>query len=600
MIEKMKKYTFVLYHLEYEAFLAKLQELGLLHIIRSTNEKTDVLVSNQDLLREYTEALKFLGRIEPSESKSSTNLPTKALLNQINKARQEKDDLERKLEILNKQIRDLQPWGDFDYELIEKLRENDVGVEFYHCMKNHFQPEWEEEHTVRIIGERSGILYFVAFYQGESPALEADRFSFHQQTLQELKQKYAETETRIEAIDEYFTSITTVASQAFITEVSRITTEYDFEDASLQAVKEAEDHLRIISGWIPIGKEEGLIDFIKQEDLIYFSSAAKVEENPPIRLKNSWFSRIFEPISKMYMLPKYNEFDLTPFFAPFFMLFFGFCNADIAYGIVIIALAVFLKWKYKKESMKAMMNLVILFGASSIIMGLVVGSLLGYDLKQLPVIGEKFLIQNNDQIFNFALLLGVIQILFGIGIAIVKKIHQSGFMHGLSEFGTFLFIATLSVLGAQQLGTDISAVQPYLKYPLWGGLGLILLFNQPGKNPLINIAGGLWLLYNVVTGFFGDILSYIRLFALGVSSAILGFVVNSIGAQLSSTPIVGPVIFLVFMILGHGLNLGLGALSGFVHPLRLTFVEFYKNAAFEGPGMEYKPFSKSKGKTQEV
>jgi V/A-type H+-transporting ATPase subunit I len=226
-------------------------------------------------------------------------------------------------------------------------------------------------------------------------------------------------------------------------------------------------------------------------------------------------------------------------------------------------------------------------------MGFVVGSLLGYDLKELPVVGEKILIRNNDQIFNFALLLGVIQILFGIGIAIVKKIHQSGFMHGLSEFGTFLFIATLSVFGASQLGTDISAVQPYLKYPLWGGLGLILLFNQPGKNPLINIASGLWLLYNIVTGFFGDILSYIRLFALGVSSAILGFVVNSIGAQMSSIPWVGPVIFFVFMLFGHGLNLALGALSGFVHPLRLTFVEFFKNAAFEGPGMAYKPFSKS-------
>ncbi|MDD3562897.1 MAG: V-type ATPase 116kDa subunit family protein, partial [Candidatus Cloacimonetes bacterium] len=503
------------------------------------------------------------------------------------------DKLERKLEVLRKQIRDLEPWGNFDYDLVKKLRDSGVGIDFYHSLKNHYQPEWEEEHTIKIIGERSGILYFLALYQGESPALEADKFSFHQHTLEELKQNYTEVEQRIEAVNEYFSSIAATATELFIAEVSKITTEYDFEDASLQAAKEAEDHLRIIAGWIPVSKEAGLLDFVKQEELIYFSSAAKVEENPPISLKNNWFARLFEPISKMYMLPKYNEFDLTPFLAPFFMLFFGFCNADVAYGVVLIALAIFLKWKAKNETMKGFMNLVILFGISSIIMGFVVGSVLGYDLKELPVVGEKILIQNNDQIFNFALLLGVIQILFGISIAIVKKIHQSGFMHGLSEFGTFLFIATLSVLGAQQLGTDISAVQPYLKYPLWGGLGLIMLFNQPGKNPLINIAGGLWLLYNIVTGFFGDILSYIRLFALGVSSAILGFVVNSIGAQMSSIPWVGPVIFFVFMLFGHGLNLALGALSGFVHPLRLTFVEFFKNAAFEGPGMAYKPFSKS-------
>ncbi|MCB5271818.1 MAG: hypothetical protein LHW56_08240 [Candidatus Cloacimonetes bacterium] len=593
MIEKMKKYTFVLYHLEYEEFLAKLQGLGLLHIIRSTDEKTGSLLRNQDLLREYAEALKFLGKVAQAESKSGTNLPTKAVLNQINKAREEKDKLEHKLDILRKQIRDLEPWGNFDYDLVKKLRESGVGIDFYHCLKNHYQAEWEDQCTIKTIGERSGILYFVALYQGKSPALEADKFSFHQHTLEELKQNSIEVEKRIEAVKEYFSSIAATATELFMSEITKITTEYDFEDASLQAVKEAEDHLRIIGGWIPVSKEAGLLDFIKQEELIYFSSAAKVEENPPISLKNNWFARLFEPISKMYMLPKYNEFDLTPFLAPFFMLFFGFCNADVAYGIVLIALALVLKWKAKNDTMKGFMNLVILFGVSSIIMGFVVGSLLGYDLKELPVVGERILIRNNDQIFNFALLLGVIQILFGISIAIVKKIHQSGFMHGLSEFGTFLFIATLSVLGASQLGTDISAVQPYLKYPLWGGLGLILLFNQPGKNPLINIAGGLWLLYNIVTGFFGDILSYIRLFALGVSSAILGFVVNSIGAQMSSIPWVGPVIFFVFMLFGHGLNLALGALSGFVHPLRLTFVEFFKNAAFEGPGMAYKPFSKS-------
>ncbi|MDI3503653.1 MAG: V/A-type H+/Na+-transporting ATPase subunit [Candidatus Cloacimonadota bacterium] len=593
MIEKMKKYTFVLYHLEYKDFLDKLQRLGLLHIIRSTYEKTDSLRQSEELLGKYAEALKFLSKIEAAEIKSTTNLPTKALLNQINKARNEKESLLRNLDTLRKQIKDLRPWGYFDYKLVDKLRDDGIGIEFYHCLKNHFKPAWQEEHAIQIIGESSGILYFVVLYQGESPQLDADRFTFHKHTLEELETQYKESEQRIKAIDEYLSGIKQTAIEAFEHEIARITTEYDFEDASLQATSEAEDHLRIISGWIPISKEQGLKDFAQAEGLIHFTSEAKVEENPPISLKNGWFAKLFEPISKMYMLPKYNEFDLTPFLAPFFMLFFGFCNADVAYGIILIALALFLKFKAKNETMKGFMNLVILFGVSSIIMGFVVGSILGYDMKELPVVGEKILIRNNDQIFNFALLLGVIQILFGIAIATVKKIHQSGLIHGLSKFGTFLFIASLSFFGAQQLGTDISAVQPYLKYPLWGGLALILLFNQPGKNPLINILGGLWLLYNIVTGFFGDILSYIRLFALGVSSAILGFVVNSIGAQLAGTPIIGPVIFFFFMLFGHSLNLALGSLSGFVHPLRLTFVEFFKNAAFEGPGIEYKPFSKS-------
>jgi len=594
VIEKMKKYTFVLYHLEYQDFLRKLQDLGMVHIIRSTDEKSQALIQNQELLSEYSDALKFLSKIEPAEYKSNTNLPAKALLQQINKAREEKDNLLRKRDTLRKQIRDLAPWGHFDYDLVSKIREGGIAVEFYYCPKNLFQEDWKDNATLEIIGERSGIVYFVAMSpSNESIEIEADRFSFNDLDLASLESKLAEVMQRISAIDEYFRGIQEIATENFQHEVSRLTTEYDYEEASLQGISEAEDHLRILSGWIPVSKEDKLKKFIKDEGLVFFESPAKVEDNPPINLKNGWFARLFEPISKMYMLPKYNEFDLTPFMAPFFMLFFGFCNADIAYGLVLILVAILLRRKVKNETMKNIMNLVVLFGISSIIMGFVVGTILGYDLKEIPHIGEKILIKNNDQIFNFALLLGVIQILFGIGIATVKKIHQSGFVYGICEFGTFIFIAALSVLGAQQLGADISSVQPYLKYPIWIGLGLILFFNQPGKNPLVNIGGGLWRLYNIVTGFFGDILSYIRLFALGVSSAILGFVVNSIGAQLAETPIVGIPLFIIFMIFGHALNLALGGLSGFVHPLRLTFVEFFKNAEFEGPGMEYKPFSKT-------
>ncbi|MDD4147859.1 MAG: hypothetical protein PHO85_05000, partial [Candidatus Cloacimonetes bacterium] len=161
MIEKMKKYTFVLYHREYPGFLSRLQELGMVHIIRSTDEKSETLLQNRDLLDDYSEALKFLSKIEDSESKTTTNLPTKALLNQINKAREDKDSLLRKREVLRKQIFDLQPWGHFEYELARKLLDNGVRLEFYQCLKNHFKPEWQQEHCIHIISERSGILYFL-------------------------------------------------------------------------------------------------------------------------------------------------------------------------------------------------------------------------------------------------------------------------------------------------------------------------------------------------------------------------------------------------------------------------------------------------------
>lgn len=592
MIERMRKYSFVLYHLDYEAFITDLQKLGLVHLIRNSEDKTETQQRNLELIREYSECTGYLAKLTSTAPRQGVQLPTKALLNKINSAREERDKLTHQAEVLRKQIRDLTPWGHFDYELVRKIRRAGLHIDFHSCLKNHFKKEWTEQYPIQVISEHSGILYFVVISDSGSPALECDTFSFHHHTLQEFEDQLKDLGEQIAAIDEYLKDIAPAALELFGEEISQLSHSYDYEDALGQGIKEADDHLMLLSGWIPVSLEQGLKDYLAKNQVIHFSEVGKVEDNPPIRLHNNWFSRLFEPISKMYMLPNYNEFDLTPFFAPFFMLFFGFCNSDMAYGVIIILLAFLMKRKAKNEAMKSMMTLLMMFGTAAIIMGWVMGSALGYDLKEVAAIGDKIIIRNNEQIFNFALLLGLIQILFGIAISAIKQIIQSGFRYGLKTIGSFLFIFALGILGASQLGANISKIQPYLKYPMYAGLALIFLFNNPKKNLLINVLGGIWELYQIVTGFFGDILSYIRLFALGVSSAILGFVVNSIGAQMLGIPVAGPVVFVIFMLFGHTLNLALGGLSGFVHPLRLTFVEFYKNAAFAGPGTAYKPFGK--------
>ncbi len=446
---------------------------------------------------------------------------------------------------------------------------------------------------MELISVVNGVVYFVVFYTGDKPALDVDTFSFPPHSMQELESQLKEVESRITDIDEYLLNIAPTAVESFETEIGKLSQACEYEDATLQGLSEADDHVRVVGGYIPIRLEPALKQYLDANGVIHFAADATVEDNPPVSLTNNWFSRLFEPISKMYMLPHYNEFDLTPFFAPFFMLFFGFCNADIAYGVVFVALAFFLRHRAKNPAMKSMMLLVALFGVASVIMGVIFGSVLGFDLKKTSL-DQYIIIRNNDQIFNLSLLLGAIQILFGTIVNGIKQSRQGGFKYFLAPFGTFLFLLALTLMGAGMLKADISRIQPYIRYLMIGGLALLLLFNNPAKNILKNVLGGLWLLYNVVTGFFGDILSYIRLFALGVSSAILGFVINSIGQQFLSIKIAGPVIFFLFMVLGHGINIALGALSGFVHPLRLTFVEFYKNAGFNGPGLEYKPFGKTK------
>ena len=121
------------------------------------------------------------------------------------------------------------------------------------------------------------------------------------------------------------------------------------------------------------------------------------------------------------------------------------------------------------------------------------------------------------------------------------------------------------------------------------GVFLILFFNDLKSNIFIRFGKGLWELYGI-TGIVGDVLSYVRIFALGLASSIFGFVINDMGMQIREIPWIGYIIAFVFLIIGHTANLLLSSLSSFVHPLRLTFVEFYKNAGFAGGGKAYKPF----------
>ena len=132
----------------------------------------------------------------------------------------------------------------------------------------------------------------------------------------------------------------------------------------------------------------------------------------------------------------------------------------------------------------------------------------------------------------------------------------------------------------------------YLYYG-FGGVGAVLVFilNNVKRNPLINVGAGLWDAYNMATGILGDLLSYIRLFALGICSGVMGFVFNDLAIKMSGDiPVLNILIMILIMAFGHGINIFMAVLGAFVHPMRLTFVEFYKNAGFEGGGKKYKPF----------
>jgi V/A-type H+/Na+-transporting ATPase subunit I len=228
-------------------------------------------------------------------------------------------------------------------------------------------------------------------------------------------------------------------------------------------------------------------------------------------------------------------------------------------------------------------------GLATILMGAFTGTFFGVNLlgEQFAWLGraQDFMIDSN-QAFNVALILGLAQMLFGLAVQTVNRYKQYGFQYALPTVGWIILLLSILDLALLKQTGLVST------WTAWTGVGMIVLFSDPKAGILGRIGKGLWDLYGI-TGFFGDLLSYIRLFALGISSAILGFVVNDIALQIKGVaPIIGPILFVVFLIVGHGANLLIASLGAFVHPMRLTFVEFYKNAGFEGGGKAYTPFAR--------
>ncbi len=595
MIESMRKHTFVIYYPDYPDFLVRLQDLGMVHISRSSEAKTEALLKTRDLIERMNAAAKYVGKYINDESDIlHTTYHMMKILKQVENAQSEKEKLQRHADGLRKGIGELKPWGHFDRNLVQMLKAQGIAVDFYTCPKNHFREEWKSNHTLHELSLTAGHVYFVVIHQDDQPIdLDADTFRFPEMSLVELEKKLKETQEKQQEIETFFLTYAKSYFHLFQDEIIKLTAEYDYEDAVQQGIPEADEHILILTGWIPKRLEAHLVQFIQQQNIIHYATDPQPHDNVPISLRNGKFAKLFEPIARMFMLPHYNDLDLTPFFAPFFMLFFGFCNADIMYGISLIILAVALKKKIKNPAVNSYLTLIMLFGISAILMGWLTGTILGFDLKLTPLSGA-ILITETDQIFNLALTLGALQILFGVMIRVHKGVRQRGIMGGIAPLGVFVFLFSLTLMGAEMLKANIGVLSHYTKWLMYAGLGMVMLFNSPGKNIFVNLGSGLWEMYNVVTGFLGDILSYIRLFALGVSSTILGLVVNSIAQNLLSIPIAGYLAYPVFMLFGHALNLALGALGGFIHPLRLTFVEFYKNAGFEGPGLEYRPFTKNR------
>lgn len=599
MITKMKKLTFLVYHKEYDAFLKSLRDIGSVHIQEFEQGVVDDLRVQEQLTKakQVSDAIKRLKRIDVSSVAFESNESSgEEVLQQL-------EDLEKDLQLsrqsassIEKTIESLLPWGNFTQHDIQRLKDLNLDVNFFICNESTFDQEWIADYNAVVIQKDGSRLYFITLTEkGSQFYINAESVKLPEISLSEAMAQQELILSEVGKREEEIKFIAASQVECLESYLKSLESNIEFDQVLLNTQSSVADKLMVLQGWIP-AKEVSLISSELDQTSIYYEITDPTpEDTVPIKFSNKGFFSWFEPIGKLYMLPKYNEIDLTPYFAPFFMVFFGLCLGDSGYGAFLLLVATLYKMFAKSitPSMRSIMSLVQVLGASTFFCGLLTGGFFGvniYDIDNAFVQKLKsFAYQDNSQMFTLALGLGVVQILFGMALKIANEIIQFGFKYAVATIGWFVFLTYTFIIAVfPTLGTLGGTVHLIITGVC---AAMVFLYNSPGKNIFLNIGLGLWDTYNMATGLLGDILSYVRLFALGLSGGILATVFNSLATGMSPDNVVlGPIIMALIFVIGHSINIFMNVLGAMVHPMRLTFVEFFKNAGYEGGGREYKPF----------
>ena len=600
MIAKMKKLTFLVYHKEYDAFLKSIRDLGVVHVATKAQGSAEnaALQESIRLSARYTAAIKMLQGLNVQPAAAHTGDASKGTeaLAEIEDVQQQIQQVAHKLQAVEKELVQLEPWGDFDPKSVARLRDAGYQIDFYICSDKQFKEEWVDLYNATEINHVGSKLYFVTVMpKGENIDLEVETAKLPDCSLSDLHVRKENLAKQSEALQARLKDLAASVVPDLQAAQAQVHSQIEFSKVVLNTDSLADNKLMLLQGWAPADCVSKIKDFLEAKEVYYEVADPTPEDDVPILLDNKGFFRLFEPIMRLYMLPKYNELDLTPFFAPFFILFFGLCLGDSGYGLfMLLAVTVYrLVAKNISASMKPILTLVQLLGASTMVCGLLTGTCFGFNLYdiQLPLFQslKEAISLDNQQMFNLSLILGGVQIIFGMILKAVNQTIQFGFKYAVATIGWLFILVSTAIAfaapGFMPMGGTVHMV--FLAI----GVLMAYLYNSPGKNVFVNIGLGLWDSYNMATGLLGDVLSYVRLFALGLSGGILASVFNSLAVGMSPDDVIaGPIVMVLIFVIGHAINMFMNVLGAMVHPMRLTFVEFFKNSGYEGGGKEYKPF----------
>ncbi|MFU0828209.1 MAG: V-type ATP synthase subunit I [Lachnoclostridium sp.] len=369
----------------------------------------------------------------------------------------------------------------------------------------------------------------------------------------------------------------------------------------------------VLKGFIPKTEAPKLVDTLNRKfDVAIELTDPKEDEDVPVLLRNNGFSSPLESTVEAFSPPGKEDIDPTFVMSLFYYLLFGLMLSDAGYGIIMTAGCAFGLIKFKKtleESMRRALKMFLFCGISTVFWGVMFGSYFG-DL--IDVISEAFFghkvsipplwfvpVNEPMRMLVFSLLLGVIHIFAGLGIKFyicVRKKDYKSLLYDVVFWYVLLITLIIILLSTQMIidifGVDLGISSVAVKVcgvlAVIAAIGITLTNGRESRNPFKRFLKGLYALYGI-SGYLSDVLSYSRLLALGLATGVICNVINKMAGMTASAGVIGIVPFIVIVVLGHALNLGINALGAYVHTNRLQYVEFF-GKFYEGGGRKFMPF----------
>lgn len=591
MIVPMKKVSLLVLDKYREESLLALRRLGLLHIKYLQAPSSSVTEFLEKKIEDVEKALLIISKypLRGREQKGIDKEKLSSYVNQIIALDKERQNYSRRKEDIPNQISWYKDWGEFSLSSLKELSKEGVYIKLYKCNKRELAILGKSK-VVEVL-KRQGNNYYIAVVSlSDKQDMKLPAVALPQQDLEMLRGELLDIENRISSIDNLLIEGRRYKGSLsyYLNELGKSLDFYRIKSS----MQEAEE-ISYLQGFMPASEVGGLVDLANKKGWAYLIQEPENPQEVPTLIRNPQWLRIIEPVFKfMGTLPGYNEYDISFSFLLFFSLFFALIITDAGYGLIFL-LATYLLRRKVSGLRREPIILMYVLSFATIIWGAISGTWFGFEkIAQLPFLKtvvinnmNSFIEGNQPFMMYICFLIGAVHLTIAHSTIALRIINS---LSALAELGWILIIWSVFFLaGKLVLARDLSA---YTGVMFSLGVVLVVLFSYPQRNILKGIGIGLANLPLRVVNSFSDIISYLRLFAVGYATVVVASSFNNMALRFGFSSILGGFISAMILFLGHGLNIILGLMAVIVHGIRLNMLEFSSHLGMQWSGIAYKPF----------